>query len=278
MKRLLGLFLAAMLALAFLDAAAFISGPATAGAPACHTGIAPPAASNAGKATEASTIESGAMAGFKVFTSGTGTALVSSASSPPATCAAFLHTTTDSGSVAKMTFALAGPTAEASASGWFNITAEGTAGSNVPYFRFFSAGARILDVFRQNVSHELVLRVASPKGFVYTTLLPNVTQGTWHHLVMRVLPNGPKTAVQIWWDGRSIYESNKVSISAASTDMVQLGSEHDQQTGDIYVDDVVISSAGTPGRIPGTFPAPAPESSPAPGAVKAPDAISPPGS
>ena len=49
------------------------------------------------------------MAGFKVFTSGTGTALVSSASSPPATCAAFLHTTTDSGSIAKMTFALAGP-------------------------------------------------------------------------------------------------------------------------------------------------------------------------
>jgi hypothetical protein len=273
MKRLLGLFLAAMLALAFLDAAAFISGPATAGAPACHTGIAPPAASNAGKATEASTVESGAMAGFKVFTSGTGTALVSSASSPPATCAAFLHTTTDSGSVAKMTFALAGPTAEASASGWFNITAEGTAASNVPYFRFFSAGARILDVFRQNVSHELVLRVASPKGFVYTTLLPKVTQGTWHHLVMRVLPNGSKTAVQIWWDGRSIYESNKVSINATSVDMVQLGSEHDQQTGDIYVDDVVISSSGVPGPVPGTFPARAPESAMAPE-----DEISPPGS
>ncbi|WP_427006273.1 hypothetical protein [Pseudarthrobacter sp. H2] len=272
MKRFLGLCLAAMLALAFLDAAALISGPATAGAPACHTGIAAPAASNTGKATEAATIESGAMAGFKVFTSGTGTALVSSASSPATTCAAFLHTTTDSGSVAKMTFALAGPTAEVSAAGWFNITAEGTAGSNVPYFRFFAGGARILDVFRQNVSHELVLRVASPKGFLYTTLLPEVTQGTWHHLVMRVLPDGSKTGVQIWWDGRSIYTSNKVSINASTVDMVQLGSEHDQQTGDIYVDDVTISGSAAPGPIPGTFPAPAPDSSKVPGAV------SPPGS
>jgi hypothetical protein len=265
MNRLLGLCLAGVLALAFLDVAALISGPATAGAPACQTGMAAPADSDIGKTPAAANIESGAMAGFKVFTLGTGTALVSSASSPSATCAVHLHTTADSGSIAKMTFGLTAATTEAYAAGWFNITAEGMAGSNVPYFRFFSGGARILDVFRQNISHELVLRVTSPKGFVYTTLMPNVPDGTWHHLAMHVVPNGSETGVQIWWDGRSIYASNTVSIGATSADMVQLGSEHDQQMGDIYADDVYInSSPGIPGPIPGTFPAPTPDSSKVP--------------
>ena len=38
---------------------------------------------------------------------------------------------------------------EAYADGWFNITKEGVAGNNVPYFRFFFSGIRYADVFRQ---------------------------------------------------------------------------------------------------------------------------------
>jgi hypothetical protein len=40
-------------------------------------------------------------------------------------------------------------------------------------------------------------------------------------------------------------------------DAVQLGSEHDQQMADIYVDDVIINSGtGQPGPVPGSLPAP----------------------
>ncbi len=118
-----------------------------------------------------------------------------------------------------------------------------------------------MDVFRQNVSHELVLRTTSPQGFSYTSLAPNVRDGIWHRLVMHVVPNGPATGVQIWWDGRSVFESNTVDISATTADTVQLGSEHDQQKGDIYVDDLVVTAAGgTLCRSPGSSPHPNPAS------------------
>ncbi|WP_427133299.1 hypothetical protein [Pseudarthrobacter sp. S9] len=155
-----------------------------------------------------------------------------------------------------MTVGLTAGMTEAFADGWFNIASEGPAGNNVPYFRFFSGGVRILDVFRQNISHELVLRTASPAGFVYTTLKPNIPNNTWHRLVMHVVPNGSETRVQIWWDTRSVYASNTVNVSAVTADTVQLGSEHDQQMGDVYVDDVIINSnSGTPAPVPGDLPA-----------------------
>ena len=119
-----------------------------------------------------------------------------------------------------------------------------------------AGGVRVLDVFRQNISHELVLRTSSPAGFAYTTLRQDVPTDSWHRLVMHVVPNGPETNVQIWWDGRSVY-AGTVSISATTLDTVQLGSEHDQQMADIYIDDVIVNSGtGTPAPVPGPLPEP----------------------
>jgi hypothetical protein len=73
---------------------------------------------------------------------------------------------------------------------------------------------------------------------------------------MHVVPNGPGTKVQIWWDGRSVY-AGTVSVPTMTVDTVQLGSEHDAQMADIYVDDVVISSGtGSPVPVPGPLPEP----------------------
>ncbi|WP_246527459.1 hypothetical protein [Pseudarthrobacter albicanus] len=233
------------------------NGEAAVAAVSCKPGTPAPTDPYPGKTAAATNFESGTLSPFTPFTAVTGTVSVSSASSHSPGCSAFLHATTDNGSIAKMSVGLTSGMKEAYADGWFNVAKEGVAGNDVPYFRFFSGGIRYLDVFRHNISNDLVVRVTSPTGFIYTTVVPTVALGTWHHLVMHVVPKGTSTGVQIWWDGQSVFASNKVNITAPRFDTVQLGAEHDQQKGDLYVDDVIINSgSGTPGPVPGILPGP----------------------
>lgn len=256
MNRAVKLCLAGSLVLAILGLPALSLGPETAGAQACVPSTSPVTDPYPGIMAAASNFETGTLDGFGVSTSGTGNASASPGPSHSGNCAALLHTTAAPGSLARLTVGLAAGATEAYADGWFNIAAEGVEGNNVPYFRFFSRGVRVMDVFRQNISHELVLRTSSPAGFAYTTLRQDVPTDSWHRLVMHVVPNGPGTTVQIWWDGRSVF-AGTVSISAATVDTLQLGSEHDQQMGDIYIDDVIVnSSTGTPAPVPGPLPVP----------------------
>ena len=263
MKRFLRLCVAGLLALPLVGLTALGPGPATA-APGCQPGAPAPADPYPGTAAADTNFESGTLAPFTAFTAVTGTASVSSALSHSPGCAAHLHATTDNGSIAKISVGLASGMKEAYTDGWFNITTEGVSGNDVPYFRFFSGGIRFLDVFRHNISNDLVLRVTSANGFVYTTLVPSVALGSWHHLIMHVVPKGATTGVQIWWDDKSVF-SQTVSISATQLDTVQLGAEHDQQKGDVYADDVIINSGSeTPTPVPGPLPAVAPPPAPAP--------------
>ena len=256
MNRVVKLCFAGSLVLAILAVPALGLGPETAGAQACIPSVGSSADPYPATTAAASNFESGTLDGFGVATSGTGSAAVSAGVSHSGNCAALLHTTTAPGSIARMAVDLVPGATEAYADGWFNITAEGIAGNNVPYFRFFAGRVRVMDVFRQNISHELVLRTSSPAGFTYTTLKQDVPTDSWHRLVMHVVPNGAGTAVQIWWDGRSVYVGT-VSISATTVDKVQLGSEHDQQMADIYIDDVIVNSGtGTPVPVPGPLPEP----------------------
>lgn len=263
MNRFLRLCLAGLLALPMFGLTVLGAGVATA-APGCQSGTPAPADPYPGTAAADTNFESGTLAPFTPFTAGTGTASVSSAFSHSPGCSAFLHATADPGSVAKMSVGLASGMKEAYADGWFNIATQGAAANNVPYFRFFSGGIRYLDVFRENISGSLVLRETSATGFTYTTLVSTVALGTWHHLVMHVVPNGTATGVQIWWDDKSVF-AKTVSISATTFDTAQLGPEHPQQMGDIYADDVIINSGSeTPGPVPGTLPAPTPAPGPTP--------------
>ena len=256
MNRVVKLCLAGSLVLAILGLPALSLGPETAGAQACVPSTEALRDPYPGIQAAASSFEAGTLDGFGISAAGTGNASVSTGLSHSGNCAALLHTTAAPGSIARLTVGLTPGTTEAYADGWFNIAAEGMAGNNVPYFRFFAGGVRVLDVFRQNISHELVLRTSSPAGFAYTTLRRDVPTDSWHRLVMHVVPNGPGTNVQIWWDGRSVY-AGTVSISATTLDTLQLGSEHDQQMADIYIDDVIVNSGtGTPAPVPGPLPEP----------------------
>ena len=181
--------------------------PASA-APTCQPGAPQPTNQYPGTTVIATNFESGSLttSGFTApFTAGTGTADVSSAEQHSGRCSAHVHVTTAAGSVANFSAPLPAGSNDVYADGWFNVTKEGVAGNNVPYFRFFNGTTRFVDVYRSNGGvGPLWLRVAAPDGTLgYTSLKTNVPLGTWHHLVMHVIPNGASTTVEVWFDGKT---------------------------------------------------------------------------
>ncbi|WP_306916991.1 MULTISPECIES: hypothetical protein [unclassified Arthrobacter] len=232
-----------------LTASLLVGLAAGASAVTCDRSTAKPANSFPGKVIAASNFESGKLKGFKVTTQGNGSVEVASATSHSGACAAFLHATTADKSIAYMQAALPGKTAEVYADGWFNITKAGVDGNNVPFFRFFNGSERVLDLFRDNASGAVVLRLTAPNGsFSYTTLVPDVALSTWHHVAMHVVANATATSVQVWFNEQSVYASNAVRIGAESLTAVQLGAEHDTQMGDTYADDVIVKAVKRTGR------------------------------
>ncbi|MCU1522968.1 MAG: hypothetical protein JWN19_3353, partial [Arthrobacter sp.] len=188
-------------------------------------------------------------------TAGSGTATVSDVTAHAGKCAAKLHVTTAAGSLANFSTPLPAGSKDVYADGWFNVTAKGVDGNNVPYFRFFTDGTRVLDVYRSNNGiGPLWLRVASPTGTpTYTRLVPTVKLSSWHHLTLHAVANGAATTVEIWFDDKLVFTSRQVAIDVDTVSAVQLGAEHRRQAGDIYIDDVIIkSSKGVAGQ-PGTF-------------------------
>ncbi|MCU1531804.1 MAG: hypothetical protein JWO49_1375 [Arthrobacter sp.] len=208
-----------------------------------------PAPSNQypGSTVVATNFESGSLtaSGFRApVTGGTGIADVSSNRQRSGRCAARLHVTTAAGSVANFSASLPAASKDIYADGWFNVAAQGPANNNVPYFRFFNGSTRVADVFRANsASGALWLRVTSPTGtYSYTQLRPSVALGTWHHLVMHVVPNGASTTIETWFDDQLVYSSRQVATRFNTLTAVQLGAEHRRQAGVSYIDDVVIKS------------------------------------
>ncbi|WP_208748491.1 hypothetical protein, partial [Arthrobacter sp. PM3] len=236
------------------------AGPASAAT--CQPGAPQPTNQFPGKTVIAANFESGSITGEGFDppdTAGTGTADVSSAQRHAGRCSAHLHVTTDAGSLANFSAPLPSGSSEVYTDGWFNITKAGVTGNDVPYFRFFNGSTRMLDVFRNNGSGDLVLRVTSPTQsgqFSYQTLAPNVPLGSWHHIVVHVVANGGSSTVEVWYEDRQVYSSTKVGTGFSSVTRVQLGAEHRRQAGDSYIDDVVIK-AGKAGQSapqrPGTF-------------------------
>ena len=217
---------------------------ASAATTSCQPGTPAPTDSYPGTTIVADNFESGSLAPFSVQTTGTGTATVSSALAHSGGCAAYMHVTSDAGSLAYLSAALPAGTPEVYADGWFNVTTAGLTGNDVPYFRFFTGSTRIADVYRYNSNGQLWLRVTSPTGsFVYTKLLASsIPLNSWHHVVMHLLPNLNATTIQVWFDSVLVYSSNQVSMGFTTLSAVHLGAEHDMQMGDSYVDDVIIKS------------------------------------
>lgn len=242
MRKLKALSTVGTLGLLVAGTLIFASAPASSAA-TCKAGTAVPTNSYPGTFVVASTFESGSLSPFIRKVSGTGTAAVTSPLAHTGTCAAKLHVTTDSGSLANLsTPTFAAGTKTVYADGWFNITTAGVAGNDVPYFRFFSGSTRVADIYRYNSNGQLWLRVTAPGGsFVYTKLISgSITLNAWHHVTMRVTANGSASTIKVWFDGVQKYSSSAVRMGATSLSKVQLGAEHNRQKGDSYIDDVII--------------------------------------
>lgn len=228
--------------LGLLVSSSLIFGSANAAVSAtCRTGTAAPSSPLSGKLLTATNFEGNSLSPFVATTSGNGTAAVASPKAHSGTCSARLHATADVGSVANMGMALPARTKRAGADAWINIATAGLRGNNVPYVRFFSGATRVADVFRDNATGQLWLRVTNPDGtFTFTRLsTKSIPLNTWHRVQMQVRANGAKSTIEVWFDGASVF-SKAVSIGATSLSRVQFGAEHPRQMGDSYIDDVVV--------------------------------------
>ncbi|MEV8148591.1 fibronectin type III domain-containing protein [Arthrobacter sp. NPDC080073] len=140
------------------------------------------------------------------------------------------------------------------ASGWFDITREGSASNNnVPTLRFFNGSTRLLDVSRQNGSGSLFVRWPTGSGFTIIGM-GHIAVGQKFALKIHLVVNGAQSQVQVWQDGTKLFDrSNSTSGfidlgSNTSMNVLQLGAEHAMQDGDMIADDIILKTvaAGIP--------------------------------
>lgn len=157
-------------------------------------------------------------------------------------CAGRVHVTASSTSRANIVKTLPQPAREVWADGWFSIERQGAdTKSNVPTFRFFSAGKRVLDVSRQNDSGSLFVRYPNTSGgLTITQTGATLALNRWYQLKIHAVPNGLNSAVEVWLDGTLVYRTTAATLQTSSIDSGQVGAEHVQQDGDFAVDDVVL--------------------------------------
>src|SRR5947208_13366300 len=113
--------------------------------------------------------------------------------------------------------------ADVHAEGMFDVQAEGASGGNVPIFRFFdSAGTRLVNLYRQNSTGGLWV---SHSGARYSTGQTIPLNG-WNRFELRsvIAANGTGT-VQVWFNGRKVYETFAASLGTQLVTSVQLGNE-----------------------------------------------------
>ena len=211
--------------------------PCTAGAPA-------PTSPDPGTIVLADNFESFDFSKWTtVGLSGDGSATIQTAQVHSANCAAKLHVSSSLSSKANLSKTLPAGTAEVYADGWFNVTADGASGSNVPMFRFFNGGTRVVDVYRVNVSGALYARVPNGAGgFSYISLNRTGVLGTWVHLNAHVIAANSTSTVQISVDGTVALNKTDANLGTSSLSSLLVGSELFAQQGDQVVDDVVIKT------------------------------------
>ncbi|MCQ9163351.1 polysaccharide lyase [Arthrobacter sp. STN4] len=188
--------------------------------------------------------ECGNLGKWTVHTGGDGTATAQQSPVRTGLYSAGLVTTTNSLSLANMTHSIPAGSTDVYADGWFDISAIGPTGNDVPYFRFFTGSTRFADIYRYNSNGQLWLRVLNPTGTdTYTQLTAgSVSTNAWHRLQMHVAAHGAATTIEVWLDGAQVYSSAAVATSATSTSTVMMGSEHTPQPASINIDDTVIKA------------------------------------
>src|SRR6476661_3127628 len=240
--------------------------PAQAAASPCNPAAPAPTNADPGSVVLADNFETNDFSKWTTVTHlGDATAAVQSAIFNSPACAARISVTGNSGSEANVVKNLPAPAREVWASGWFDITREGSASNNnVPTLRFFNGSQRVLDVSRQNISGDLFVRWPTGSGFTIIGV-GHLAVGQKFALKIHLVLNGTQSQAQVWQDGTKLFDRSNSTTgfidlgSNTSINVLQLGAEHVMQDGDMIADDIILKTV-VPGQAAPVFTAASPPS------------------
>jgi hypothetical protein len=172
-------------------------------------------------------------------TAGDGTAVVQTSIVHDGTRAARLKmgTTTGSKAYARKSFTAV---SDLTASGWFNLQAQGASGGNVPFLRLYDAsGNRLASLFRQNAAAD---QLYVQHSGAYYTVNGKLPLATWGRLALRLKVAGTASTVEVYLNGTRIYQTTTASLGTAGVAAVQIGNDTAAQAFDVVVDDVSTST------------------------------------
>jgi glycosyltransferase involved in cell wall biosynthesis len=164
-------------------------------------------------------------------------------------CAAELDVTTATwDSRAYLQKVLPERTNEVWADGWFDVDDDGESPDwNSPTFRFFTGGKRVLDVSRQNQNGSFFVRYPQPSGgFKVVGTGRTLAIDRWYHIKVHAVANGNVSTVQVWLDGTKVFETNTATLGVSEIEAANVGAEHQNQEGEVAVDDVVLKTIAAP--------------------------------
>ncbi len=209
----------------------------------CVALLGPPASAMAGTTLFSDGFESGGFGAWSsVVTGGDGRAVVVTSPVYSGTHAARLSGTTNAGSLAYVRKTLGAAQASLAVSLALDVTAEGTAGSNVPILALYSwSGTRIVTLYRQNQTGGQVW-LQDKSSYLKTSGL--VPLGSWVRVTIQVAPTGTSSSTSVSVNGATVFSApTDLGVDWPAT--LQLGSGVAGQAFTEYVDDVTIATGGS---------------------------------
>jgi hypothetical protein len=191
--------------------------------------------------------ESGSLSGWSVVqTAGDGKAAIQSAIVRTGTLAAQLSESATAGSKAYLRKTFDAAQQDLTASGDFQVVAEGASGGNVPFFRFLDpTSARVVSVYRQNATGAIGLTFANGTR---ATTTGKLALATWAKIALHVITAGTASTVEVSLNGTQVYRSTTQSLGNAGVSTIQIGNDTAAQAFNIVADtiDVQNAAAATP--------------------------------
>ncbi|MDX6678006.1 MAG: hypothetical protein QOE31_2058 [Solirubrobacteraceae bacterium] len=210
---------------------------------ACDAAAPAPWTSDPGTVVVADNFEGG-LGDWSVAQGGNGRVTTQTQNVRSGDCAARISVSANWDSLAHMTRALPGGTDEVWSDGWFNFEKQGASSSwNLPTFRFFSGGKRVLDVSRQNQSNGLFVRYPNGSGgwtIRSTGLYPSLWR--WYHVRIHAIAKWSQSTVEVWLDGNRIFATTSATLGTGQLNQQMVGADHARQEGVVSVDDVVVKA------------------------------------
>jgi hypothetical protein len=181
-----------------------------------------------------------------VQTGGDGAAIVQSGIVRTGAVAAQLSESATSGSKAYARKTFSSAQQDLTATGDFQVRAEGASGGNVPFFRFLDpTSTRLVSVYRQNGTRG---SIGLAYGGAYHSTTGTLALNTWATIALHVITAGTTSTVEVRLNGALVYSTTGASLGNAGISTVQIGNDTSAQAFNLVADtiDVRNAAASTP--------------------------------